>query len=97
VQILILGVQATIVRQVWRGAGTFARPRPRAGRALRAFACVYALAMVARLVWTGGAHVIPIVFHWVLAAFLYTLGLYYSRRPAPGALRGGRTPRAADR
>ncbi len=91
IQALILGVMATIDWQVWRGAGFFARPRPRAGRALRGFSYVYALAMLARFVVTGGLHAIPIVFHWVLAAYLFTLGRHSARPTA------GRTPPAAGR
>ncbi|HEV8586471.1 MAG TPA: hypothetical protein VGT02_16005 [Methylomirabilota bacterium] len=82
IQVLILGVMATIDWQVWRRAGFFARSRPRAGRVLRAVSYVYALGMVVRFVLTGGLHVIPIVFHWVLAAYLFTLGRWYAR---PGA------------
>ena len=73
IQIVILLVQTVIDRDVWRGQGFFARPRPRAGRRLQWFACVYALSMVVRYVVTL-SHPIPIVFHWVLAAYLFTLG-----------------------
>jgi len=62
-----------IDRDVGRGRGFFALPRPRAGRALQWFACVYALSMVVRYVVTR-SHPIPIAFHWVLAAYLFTLG-----------------------
>ena len=37
IQIVILGVQATISRDIWRGAGTFATPRPTVGRSLQWF------------------------------------------------------------
>ena len=73
IQLVILLVQVVIDRDVWRGRGFFVRPRPRAGRALRWFACVYALAMIVRYVVLR-SHPIPIVFHWVLAAYLFTLG-----------------------
>jgi hypothetical protein len=82
VQLLILAVQATIDWQVWRGAAFFARPRPRLGRSLRGLSYVYALAMLVRLVLTR-THAIPIVFHWVLAAYLFTLGGYYARAGTP--------------
>jgi len=75
IQIVILLVQAAIDRDVWRGEGFFARPRLRAGDALRWSACVYALAMVVRYVVTR-SHPIPIVFHWVLAAYLFTFGRF---------------------
>ena len=83
IQAGILGVQATIDWHVCRGAGWFARRRPRAGRTLRRLSYLYALAMGLRFVVTGGAHVIPIVFHWVLAAYLFTLGGHYMRAERP--------------
>jgi hypothetical protein len=56
------------------------------GRFLIAFSTVYALSMVIRYVvtmgrrperrWFGGT--IPIVFHFVLAAYLYVLGSFYA-------------------
>ena len=81
VQILILGAQLTIDWQVWRDGGFFARPRPRVGRALRTFSYVYALAMLVRWLATR-THGIPIAFHWVLAAYLFTLGRFYEGRAA---------------
>jgi hypothetical protein len=94
IQLVILLVQAVIDRDVGRGRGFFALPRPRAGRALQWFASVYALSMVVRYVVTR-SHPIPIVFHWVLAAYLFTLGRVM-RQPrndasASSSLRG-RTP-----
>jgi hypothetical protein len=77
-QIVILGLQAAIDRDVWRGHGVFARPSARTGRRLRWLACAYALAMLARLLVTG-THLIPVVFHWVLAAYLLTLGATSTR------------------
>jgi len=101
VQILILGAQLTIDWQVWRDTGFFARPRPRVGRTLRGFSYVYALAMLVRWLVTR-THGIPIAFHWVLAAYLFTLGGFYARRAAAPRdlaqrVSGGRTPRAAGR
>lgn len=78
VQVVILVGQTVIDWQVWRGEGFLARPRPRIGRALRGFSYVYALAMLVRLIVTR-THVIPVVAHWVLAAYLFTLGGYYAR------------------
>ncbi|MGH7304856.1 MAG: hypothetical protein ACRELZ_16340 [Candidatus Rokuibacteriota bacterium] len=72
-QIAIVLVQIVIDRATWRGRGFFGRPRPRAGRGLQGFACVYALSMVVRYAVTL-SHPLPIVFHWVLAAYLFTLG-----------------------
>ena len=66
--------------------------RPRVGRALRWFSAVYFAAMVLRYVLTMawyperrwlGMGTIPIVFHWVLAVYLYALGRYTGRADAP--------------
>ena len=72
-QIVILLVQVAINRDVWRGQGFFAHPRPRAGRRIQWLACAYALSMVVRYAITH-SHAIPVVFHWVLAAYIFTLG-----------------------
>jgi hypothetical protein len=93
VQAVILGVQVAISRQVWRGAGFFSRPRARLGGALGAFSYVYALAMLGRWVLTG-THVIPIAFHWVLAAYLFTLGRFLARRARCVAQRCPNTSRS---
>ena len=84
-QLLILTLQAKINLDVTRGRGVFSRPRPAAGRVLRSFAYFYAGAMGVRYVatmvlhperrWLGGT--IPIVFHWVLAAYLTVLGVFH--------------------
>jgi hypothetical protein len=87
-QILILGVQTKISRDLWRGSGFFAMRRPRAGRALRRFSYAYFAVMALRYVltmafyperrWLGGT--IPIVFHWVLAGYLFVLSQYHTAR-----------------
>lgn len=82
IQIVILLVQAVIDRDVWRGHGFFARQWPRAGRRLQWFACAYALSMIVRYLVTL-SHPIPIVFHWVLAAYLFTLGRIMRRERLP--------------
>jgi hypothetical protein len=82
-QLVILAAQLALDWRVWR-CGLAARPRVAA--ALRRSSYVYALAMLVRLVVTR-AHVIPVVFHWVLAAYLYSLA----------GVSAGRTPRAAGR
>jgi hypothetical protein len=86
VQIAILAVQAAISRDLWKGVGTFAGPHPVAGRALQWFSGAYFAVMVLRYVvtmvlyperrWLSGT--IPIFFHWVLAAYFFTLGRYYA-------------------
>lgn len=85
-QLAILGLMAWIGADLSRAGGVFADPSPEAGFALVLFSYVYASAMAARYVvrmrrrpgqrWFGGA--IPIVFHVVLAAYLYVLGSFHA-------------------
>ncbi len=85
-QVAILALLAWIALDVARGHGRFARRRPPVGRALQWISYAYAGAMAGRYVltvalrperrWLGGT--IPIVFHWVLAAYLFTLGRYHA-------------------
>ena len=90
VQIAMLAWMAAINTRIGRGARLSARP----GFALwlRRFAVVYFAAMLLRYVasmalyperrWLHGT--IPIVFHWVLAGYLFTLGASHLRtRTAP--------------
>ena len=81
-QLVILLVMLGINLSVSRGHGFFARPHPRLGWVLLTIAVVYAGAMAARYVISGQLHPdrrlwppgsIPIVFHFVLAGYLYTL------------------------
>ena len=83
-QLVILGVQTAVDWLAWQRGGL--GPRPRLARGLRVTSYGYATAMLLRLVLTR-THVIPIAFHWVLAAWLYTAGV----------LSDARTPRAAGR
>jgi hypothetical protein len=86
IQLVILGLQAKISADIWRGAGRFATCRPGGGRVIIAISVVYFLAMVVRYAltmylhperrWLRGA--IPIIFHGVLAAYLFLLGNYYA-------------------
>ncbi len=73
VQVVMLAIMTKINVELTRGRGFFAMPRPRLGRGLRWFAVIYFLAMVARYVVTR-ALPIPIVFHWVLAAYIFVWG-----------------------
>jgi hypothetical protein len=86
VQLVILAGQAAIDRDLWRGRGFFAQARPRGGGRLQWLAAVYALAMAVRLAVTG-SHLIPVAFHWILAAYLFVLGRFY-RRAGPGGTAG---------
>lgn len=79
-QVAILALMAWINVHAMRQSGFFAHPHPRLGRMLVAFALVYALGMAVRYVVSGSLHPerrfwppgsIPIVFHWVLALYLY--------------------------
>jgi hypothetical protein len=83
VQLCMLAIMVKIDADLTAGAGMFATPRPRFGRGLRWFALVYFLAMVLRYVVTMTLHperrwlgsgTIPIVFHWVLAAYVFVWG-----------------------
>ena len=84
-QIVFLGLMGWIVVSVFESVGPLARHNPAFGRFLIGFSFVYAGAMALRYAirmyrrpgerWFGGT--IPIVFHLVLAAFLFTWGRYH--------------------
>jgi hypothetical protein len=87
IQVGLLAIQALVCRDVWRGRGWFGGPRPGWGPRLRAAGAVYAGVMLARYAITMGLHperrwlgtgTIPVVFHWVLAAFFLTLGHFHA-------------------
>jgi len=88
IQIVMMVCMAKISMDIWLGTGHFATPRPSYAQFLIAFSAIYAGAMTLRYVltmiyrpemrWLGGT--IPIFFHFVLAAFLFTWGRYISRR-----------------
>lgn len=89
VQILILIWMARINLGVTRRRGFFTVPHPHLGRFLLIGSALYVAVMVARYFISGKAHPerrfwppgsIPIVFHFVLAAYLYTLSRL-ARRP----------------
>jgi hypothetical protein len=89
IQLLMLVIMIKISGDIWRGAGFFVRPQPSWSRYLVAFSAIYAGAMVLRYLltmifmpdmrWLGGT--IPIFFHFVLAAFLFTWGRFQSQGP----------------
>lgn len=84
-QLVIIGVMAWLVTDLARGSGVLSERRPGFGWLLIGFSLVYAVSMVVRYAmrmrrrpearWFGGA--IPIVFHVVLAAFVFTWGRYH--------------------
>jgi hypothetical protein len=86
VQLAILALMVWIDVDLSRGAGFWANPKPNFGQAVLWFAYAYAAAMLVRYLvrmrrrpeqrWFGGA--IPIVFHWVLASYLYVLGSFHA-------------------
>jgi hypothetical protein len=85
-QVAILGVMAWLDVAFTLGEGAPVEPRPWLGEALLAFSYVYASAMALRYIvrmvrrpgerWFGGT--IPIVFHFVLASYIYVLGSYHA-------------------
>jgi hypothetical protein len=84
-QILFLALMSAIIASVRLGRGPLGVEHPGFGRFLIYASCVYAAVMALRYVvrmarrpaerWFGGA--IPIVFHMVLAAFVFTWGRYH--------------------
>ena len=90
-QIAILVLQAWVTLQFARGYGMLLTPRPRVGRVLIVLSVVYFAAMALRyavtMTWYPerrwvGTGTIPIVFHWVLAAYIFTLGRHHARGAA---------------
>ena len=85
--VMVLGM-GKIVSDVWRQSGFFATAPASWSRFLIGCSAVYAASMAGRYVltmtfrpemrWFGGA--IPIFFHFVLAAFLYTCGKFLARQ-----------------
>jgi len=85
IQLLMLWLMIRITGEIWRGNGAFAVARPRWSGLLIKFSAAYAALMVFRYIvtmflhpelrWSG--HLIPIIFHFVLAGFIFVLGRYY--------------------
>lgn len=98
VQIVLIVLMLKIVRDFARGAGYFVNLNPRTGIILKVLGCIYFLSMVARYVVTMFLHpelrwfagTIPIWFHFVLAAFVFTLGHYQVQRTLASARRQAR-------
>lgn len=86
-QSIILTLMGWICVEFSRGAGMFVQPYPDRGKYLLWFSYIYAGGMVLRYIiwmwrrpdqrWFGGT--IPIVFHCVVAAFIFTFGLFHTR------------------
>lgn len=95
---LILLLLVKIAADFSRGYGFAVVPRPGFGRFLRGFAYVYFASMVLRYAismalhperrWLGGS--VPIVFHWVLAAYCFVWGHSHRRQDYPDGHPRGR-------
>ncbi|HEY0159042.1 MAG TPA: hypothetical protein VGF28_17280 [Thermoanaerobaculia bacterium] len=69
-QLAIVVLMVAMIRQVRRGAP----PSRRLANGIFVFAALYAAGMLVRLLILQKGH-IPVVFHWVLAAFLFTYAM----------------------
>jgi len=78
-QIALIAIMAKICLDFTRRRGFFFEPKRFLAREALRFGYVYLAAMIARAVFLWD-HPIPIVFHWVLAAFVITVGLSHRRR-----------------
>ncbi|TDJ71798.1 MAG: hypothetical protein E2O38_06765 [Proteobacteria bacterium] len=88
IQILIIGAMLKIVLDFAKRSGFFITPKPRAAVFIKWFSYVYFFSMGVRYVITMTLYpelrwftdTIPIWFHMVLAAFLYTFSHYHLRQ-----------------
>lgn len=86
IQVAMLLIMIKICMDICRGSGFFAIQRPSWSRYLIGCSALYAIAMALRYIltmfyrpgmrWYGAT--IPIVFHFVLAGFLFVLGRYHA-------------------
>ena len=86
-QILILIIQIKINLDFSQSSGYFAQPKPKNGKLLQRFSYPYAVIMSIRYIiamtfyperrWFGEG-TIPIIFHFVLAGYLFTWGHFYT-------------------
>lgn len=77
-QILIIQVLTLMAYDFTRSDGFFFLESMIVKGAVRSFAVVYFLAMVTRYLWFDQTHIIPIIFHCILAVFLF---IYSFPRP----------------
>jgi hypothetical protein len=80
-QIFIIALMARICVDFTRRDGSLYRPRKLFATAWLCFGYLYLALMLARAVFLWDRP-IPIVFHWVLAAFIITVGLSHRQRLA---------------
>ena len=78
-QIVLLALMAKICVDFSRRRGFFYEPKRSLALPLLVFGYLYLAGMIARAVLVGDRP-IPIVFHWVLAAFVLTVGHSHRRR-----------------
>jgi hypothetical protein len=78
-QLLIIAVMAKICADFTRRRGYFFEPKRWLAAEWLWFGYLYLAAMIARAVFLWD-HPIPIVFHWLLAAFVITVGLSHRAR-----------------
>ena len=94
-QLIIVALQLEISRELWVGHGPASIPRPVLGRVLAWASLIYFLTMAARYLITSVilpeagrfGDTIPIVFHWVLAAYLWILSRHLRGRAFFGRAR----------
>ncbi len=87
IQILIILLMSKMSYDLTRQEGFFAIPRPDLGQGVVIFSYIYFASMGIRYIirmktrpdqrWFGGT--IPIIFHCVLAAFLYSFGRFHGQ------------------
>ena len=88
IQLVMLAGMVKIASDVWRTRGFFATPQPSWARFLIVCSVIYAGSMVLRYGLTMAYHpemrwfgrTIPILFHFVLAGFLYAWGKFHAQR-----------------
>ena len=83
-QIVVITIYGKVCLDFTRGRGFFVQPRRGLGVGLLVFGSIYFGVMISRFIillshpgehWMGGP--LPIVFHWLLAAFLLLVGSYH--------------------
>jgi len=79
-QIALIALMTWICVDFTRRRGPFYAPRRFFATWWLGFGCVYLAAMLGRFAWFGLS--IPVVFHWVLAAFVLAVGSSHRRRLA---------------
>ena len=85
IQLLMLLFMIKITNDIWRANGRFAIVRPHRSKFLKKLSAIYTGVMVSRYIltmvlrpemrWSGD--LIPIIFHFVLAGFIFIIGDYH--------------------